>query len=205
MKIASHKFFYCNHWYAEWLLFTGNFNEAIKEISLAVDLDPVSQGILKDKGIHFYYNRQYDEAIDMGMKTLDLDPTFVPVHRLLSLCYTGKGMFDKAIDENQRWGELTHNKVKTDVALAHIYAAAGRVEEVQKIMENIEAEDLGGNDYRGMALVYTTLVDNEKAFEWLDKSYKMHEESLCSLKVDHKFDPLRIDPRFNDLVKKVGL
>ena len=193
------------HWFAEWLLFNGNFSEAFREISLAVDLDPVSQGILKDKGIHLYYDRQYDEAIDVALKTLDLDPNFVPVYRLLSLAYQGKGMFEKAIAENQRWGKLTGNKVKTDVALAHIYATAGRKDEARKIIENIEADDLGGNDFRGMALAYTALGENDLAFDWLEKSYKMHEESLCSLKVDHKLDSLRSDPRFNILLKKIGL
>lgn len=193
------------HWFAEWLLFNGNFSEAFREISLAVDLDPVSQGILKDKGIHLYYVRQYDEAIDVALKTLELDPNFVPVYRLLSLAYHGKGMFEKAIAENQRWGKLTGNKVKTDVALAHIYASAGRKEEARKIIENIESDDLGGNDYRGMALAYTALGEHDIAFDWLEKSYKMHEESLCSIKVDHKLDPLRSDPRFYELLKKIGL
>src|SRR5436190_21018760 len=79
-----------HHWYAEWLLYNSRFEEALNEISLATELDPVSQGILKDKGIHFYYSRQYDEAIDLGKKTLELDPNFVPAHRLLSLAYQGK-------------------------------------------------------------------------------------------------------------------
>nr|MBA2561430.1 tetratricopeptide repeat protein [Chitinophagaceae bacterium] len=194
------------HWYAEWLLYTGNFREALREISLAVDLDPVSQGILKDKGIHFYYNRQYDEGINVAMKTLDLDPNFIPVHRLLSLCYQGKGMFDMAIAENQRWGDLTGNGVKTEVALAEIYAASGRKEDAIKIIEDIQAgKVLGGNDYRGMALVYAALGENDKVFHWLEKSYERHEESLCSLKVDPKVDTLRSDPRFNDLLKKIGL
>jgi TolB-like protein len=193
------------HWYAEWLLFRGNFKEALQEISLAIELDAVSQGILKDKGIYFYYKGQYDEAIDVAMKTLELDPNFVPVHRLLSLAYQGKGMVNEAIANNQRWGELTGNKVKTDVALAYIYAAAGRKEEARKIIEDIEAGHLGGNDYRGMALAYTALGENDMAFDWLEKSYQMHEESLCSLKVDHKLDTLRSDPRFDVLVKKVGL
>ena len=115
-----------HHWYAQWLLYNGNHDEALQEISLAVELDPVSQGILKDKGIHFYYNRQYDEAIDAATKTLELDPKFAPAYRLLSLAYQGKGLFNKAIAENQRWGELTGNKVKTEVALYQIYAAAGQ-------------------------------------------------------------------------------
>lgn len=193
-----------HHWYAELLLFVGRTEEAFREISLAVELDPVSQGILKDKGIHFYYNRQYDEAIDIGMKTFVLDPDFVPVHRLLSLAYQGKGMFDEAIAENHRWGELTGNKVKTDVALAHIYAAAGRTEEARRIIEDVEAGDLGGNDHRGMALVYTALGDKDMAFYWLEKSYELHEESLCSLKVDHKLDSLRSDPRFNKLLERLN-
>ena len=140
------------------------------------------------------------------MMTLELDPNFVPAHRLLSLAYQGMKMFDEAIAANQRWGELTGNKVKTDVALAQIYAAAGRKEDAGKIIMEIEAgKDLGGNDYRGMALVYAALGENDMAFTWLEKSYEKHEESLCSLKIDPKMDPLRSDPRFNTLLKKIGL
>jgi len=193
------------HWYAEWLLYNSNFNEAFREISLAVELDPISQGILKDKGIHFYYTRQFDEAIEIAIKTLELDSAFTPAYRLLSLAYQGKGMFNKAIVENQRWGELTGNKVKTEVALVQIYAAAGLKEEATKLIKQIEIDKLGGNDYRGMATVYAALGENDMAFNWLEKSYDRREESLCSLKVDHKMDPLRPDPRFNDLLKRIGL
>ncbi len=115
-----------HHWYAELLLFTGKTAEAFKEIALAVDLDPVSQGILKDKGIFQYYIGQFDEAIKTGLTTLEIDPGFVPVHRLISLAYAGKGMYEEAIKENKRWGELTGNKVKTDVALAHILCHSGQ-------------------------------------------------------------------------------
>jgi len=195
-----------HHWYAEWLLFMGIPDEGFKEISLAVELDPVSQAILKDKGMFLYYTRQYDESIDLALKALELDPDFMPAYRLLSLAYQGKGMFEKAVAENQRWGDHTGNKVKTDVALAQIYAASGRKEDAKKIIEEVEADKvLSGNDYRGVALVYTALGENDKAFGWLDKSYERHEESLCSLKIDPKFDTLRFDPRFDELLKKVGL
>lgn len=194
-----------HHWYAELLLFTGNTDEAFKEIKLAVELDPVSQGILKDKGIYHYYTRQYDEAIDVANKTLELDPGFVPAHRLLSLAYQGKGMFEESIIENERWGKKTKNKVKTDIALAQIYAAAGRREEAEKIIEQTEAEEiLSGNDYRGMALVYAALGNNDKAFEWLEKSVERHEESLCNLKIDPKMDNLRSDPRFKKILKRIN-
>ncbi|MDQ3681945.1 MAG: hypothetical protein M3352_02585 [Bacteroidota bacterium] len=195
-----------HHWYAEWLLFMGKTEEAFKQISLAVELDRVSQGILKDKGIFYYYTGQFEEALKMGMMTLELDVNFAPAHRLLSLAYQGKKMFDKAIAENQRWGELTGNKIKTDVALAEIYAAANKKEDASKIIAEVEAgKNLSGNDYRGMALVYAALGDNDMAFSWLEKSYDKHEESLCSLKIDPKMDPLRSDPRFNTMLKKIGL
>ncbi len=186
-----------HHWYAELLLFLGRTEEAFSEISLAVELDPRSQGILKDKGIFYYYIGQYDTAINIAMMTLELDKNFAPAYRLLSLAYLGMKMFDEAIAENQRWGDFTGNKVKTDVALAYIYAAAGRKEEAKKIIKNIEdGEQLSGNDYRGMSMAYAAFGENDLAFSWLEKSYALHEESLCSLKIDPKMYPLRSDPRF---------
>ena len=195
-----------HHWYAELLLFLGRTEEAFKEIDIAVELDPISQGILKDKGIFQYYMGRYDDAMQTALTTLDLDPGFVPVHRLISLVYTGKGMYDEAINETLKWGTLTGNKVKTDVALAHIYAVAGREDEARRIIEEAAIEnELSSNDYRGVALVYTALGERNLAFEWLEKSYEKHEESLCSIGVDHKFDSLRDDPRFTDMMKKIGL
>lgn len=195
-----------HHWYAELLLFVGNPIEALKEIDIAVELDPISQGILKDRGIFQYYLEQYDEAIKTALITLEIDPGFVPVHRLISLAYTGKGMYEEAINETIKWGNLTGNKIKTDVALAYIYAVSGREDEAKKIIENAGIENmLSSNDYRGVALVYVALGETDEAFEWLEKSYQKHEESLCSIGIDPKFDPIRDDPRFNEILKKVGL
>ena len=76
----------------------------------------------------------------------------------------------------------------------------------KKIVDDIVTNYvLSGNDYRGMALIYTALGKKDRAFYWLEKSYEKHEESLCSLGVDHKFNSLRGDPRFTQLLRKVGL
>ena len=200
------KYATAHHWYAEFLLFQGKKEEAFKEINIAVDLDPISQGILKDKGVFQYYMRQYDEAKKTALTTLELDPGFVPIHRLLSLIYTGKAMYEDAIRENKRWGELTGNKVKTDVSLAHILASAGRHDEAKKIIAEIGNEQmLSSNDYRGVAIVYAALNEKEMALEWLEKSYQRHEESLCSIAIDPKFDNIKDELQFKALVKKLGL
>ena len=194
-----------HHWYAEWLLFMEKTEEAFREISLAVSLDPASPGILKDKGIFYYYTGQYDKAVDTGLLTLELHPAFVTVYRLLSLAYQGLEMYDESIKQNERWGELTGNAIKTQVSLAQIYAAAGQTDKARAIIDTIENQQLGGNDYRGMAMVYAALGDNDKAFIWLERSYQRHEESLCSLKIDPKLNSLHDDPRFNEMLRKIGL
>lgn len=142
----------------------------------------------------------------MASMTLELDPNFVPAYRLMSLAYQGMKMFDEAIRENERWGELTGNKIKAEVSLAEIYAASGRKEEAKKIIAEIEAgKNLSANDHRGMVQAYAGLGEIDKAFLWLEKSYQHHEESLCSLKIDPKMNPLRSDPRFKIMLNKIGL
>ena len=186
-----------HQWYSEWLVHMGRFEEAIKEISQAVKLDPVSLGILKDKGIVLYYSREYGKALELAMGLLKLDSNFPAVHRLLSLIYQAKGMFDLAFAHNRLWGIITGNHYKTTISLAQLYAVSERKEEAIKLIESLDEEEiLHGNDYRGLALVYIALGDKDKAFENLEKSYKSHEVSLISLKVDPKLDPIRHDPRF---------
>jgi tetratricopeptide (TPR) repeat protein len=184
----------------------GRFEDAYREISLAVELDPLSQGIMKDLGIHYYYTKQYDKAIETAMRTMELDPDFSPAYRLLSMSYEGKGMFEKAIEENQRWGKKSKNKNKTNIAMAYLLAVPGKKDEALNIINDPSIiKNIGANDHRSIALVYTALGENDKAFEWLEKSYQHREESLCSLKIDHKFDSLHSDPRFDGLLKKIGL
>jgi serine/threonine-protein kinase len=195
-----------HHWYAQWLWSMGKLEEALQAVSRAAELDPVSQAILKDKGLAFYYNRQYDNAIEMARKTLELDPNYAAAHRLLSLAYQGKGLFNEAIAENQNWGNLTGNEIETTVSLAQIYAVAGQTDAAAELVEVVRNDpNLIDQAYRGMALVHAALGENDSAFNCLEKSYQRREESVLSLKVDPKVDPLRSDPRFIDLLKRIGV
>ncbi len=194
------------HWYAEWLLFNGRVTEALQKIALAVELDPVSKAILKDQGMAFYYARQYDKALENTIKSLELDPDFISVFRLRSLVLTEQGKYEEALIENARWGELTANILKTKLARGYILAAYGKHQEALSIAKEIQQnEKFGSNDYRSMGLIYTALGDHDAAFHWLELSYQHREESLCSLKVDPKLDRLRDDPRFDELIRRIGL
>jgi len=194
------------HWYSQWLWSMGRLEESLQMVSRAAELDPVSQAILKDKGLAFYYDRHYDNAIEMARKTLELDPNYAAAHRLLSLAFQGQELFDEAIAENQNWGELAGNKVETSLALAQIYAVSGKIDAARTLVEVVKKDsNLIDQAYRGLALVYAALGENDTAFEWLEKGYERREESLLSIKVDPKVDRLRSDPRFIALLREMGV
>src|ERR1041385_4106027 len=194
------------HWYSQWLLNMGRLEESLEMISRAAELDPVSQAILKDKGLALYYNRQYDEALELATKTLELDPNYAAAHRLLSLAYQAKGMFDEALIEHEKWAALTGNKVEAAVNLAQLYAVSGKFEEARRLIEGVERDRLLTDQMnRGLALVHLALGETDLAFKYLEESCERHEEALLSLKVDPKVDGLRSDPRFTELLKKIGI
>ena len=194
------------HWYSELLLFTGKEEQALDIMALASELDPVSMAITKDSGMTFYYARQYEKAMEKALTTTILDPEFIAVHRLLSLCYHATGHYDLALEENEKWGGLTKNLTKTLLAKAMILASAGGTEKARAIVDDLLSNHkFEQNDHRSMALIYAALGEYDLAFDWLYKSLEKHEEALCSLKVDPKLDPIRKDPRFNELIRKIGL
>jgi len=193
-----------HHWYAEWLMYNGKFDDAIREIMLAEELDPISLAIAKDKGLIYYYSRQYEESIKHVKISLERDPQFATGHRVLSLAYQGNNMFKEAIEENEIWEEKIGKDLLTTSSLAQIYAAAGRKEEAMEIVNGFSENDIHSmNDYRSLALVYAYTGDINKAFQYLDKGWTRRDISMSSLKIDPKFDLLRSDPRFDVLIEKM--
>jgi len=193
-----------HHWYAEWLMYNGKFDDAIREIMLAEELDPISLAIAKDKGLIYYYSRQYEESIKHVKISLERDPQFATGHRVLSLAYQGNNMFKEAIEENEIWEEKIGKDLLTTSSLAQIYAAAGRKDEAMEIVNSFSENDIHSmNDYRSLALVYAYTGDIDKAFQYLDKGWTRRDISMSSLKIDPKFDLLRSDPRFDVLIEKM--
>ena len=195
-----------HHWYAEWLSMQERSDEAIAEISRAVELDPLSPAALKDYGLIQYYAREYDGAIENARKALELDPDFSLAHRLLSLAYQAKGMHTEAIAEHELWTQKSEIGPEETAALAQCYAAAGRKKEARELLERCPPmESAGGNVARGISLVYVGLGEFETAFTWLERACETKAESLGMLRVDPKLDPIRSDARFASLLSRVGL
>lgn len=191
---------------AQYFVSNGRFEDALAEIERARELDPVSLGINSDKGWYLHFARKPDEAISQLRKTLELDPNFALAHFALGNAYELKGDFDQAIAEYQTNIALSEPLSSRIASLGHAYAMAGRRNEARQILKRLK--ELSSRSYVSpydTALIYVALGERDTALAWLEKSYDDHFWMMAFLKVDPRLDPLRSDPRFQDLLRRVGL
>jgi serine/threonine-protein kinase len=194
-----------HQWYAEYLARAGRHGEAIAEVKRAQELDPLSLIISAVGAYVFYFARQYDQAIEQSRKTLELDPNFAPAHLYRGWSYEGKQMHREAIADLQEAVALSGNSAFTKAALGGVYAAAGQRGEALKVVE--ELTERSKRSYVSpyyLALIYASLGEKEEALAWLEEAYKKHDSVLLHLKVDPRIDPLRADPRFQDLLRRMN-
>ena len=190
------------HWYANLLVFTGRKDEAIAEMRKAAELDPLSAPISNSMGWVLYVVGETDAAIRQLEETLELEPTFSNSHLLLSLCWLEKGDTKRALRHMRRAGELDPENHEIPTFLAYVLARAGRQEEAREALaEGKERKIMPAR----IAIVHGALGEIDKAIGWLERAYVEHPESLLNLKLYPWYDPLRDDPRFQDLLERVGL
>ena len=198
-----------HQWYAYDLAATGRLNDAITEIKRAHELDPLSIIVNTDVGEFLYFARRYDQAIEQYRKSLEMDPNFVVAHYLLGFAYEQKGLYEEAIGEHQKALALLGND-RTKGWLGHAYAVSGKKVEAVKILDELK-ELLKGPGHRGygfpfsIASIYSGLGDKDQAFEWLEKAYEDHNYYPIYVTLDPRFDSLRSDPRFAELLRRMGL
>jgi len=192
-------------YYAVCLAGLGRKHQAIKEITRAQTLDPLSLPVNASVVYVLYLCRQYDESIEAAKKTLELDPTFSLTHQRLGLPYIQKKMYQEAISEFQQAVNNSNRAPQTLVSLGHAYAVSGNKVGAQKVLDELKglSQDRYVSPY-GVAIVYVGLEDREQAFHWLERAYNEQNTELTFLRVDPRLDPLRDDPRFQELLKKVG-
>ena len=189
------------HWsYAQYLIRTGRAEEAIAHADIALQLDPVSSRAHMDRAYIKYFARRYDAALDDLQRAERLPHTPQEFHFALGDIFVEKGLYHEA---EQKFRELGGPHATGH--LGNIYARQGRVNDAQAIIGQLkqEVEKSGIGRYE-IALVYAGLRDTNKAFEWLERSFENRDKGLTYLKIDPCLDPLRADPRFQELIKRVG-
>jgi tetratricopeptide (TPR) repeat protein len=196
-----------HHWYALFLAAMGKSDQAMREIKLAQDLDPLSLIVRANVGMIEYFARQYDEAIEQEQKVLEADPNFALGHTFLSMAYAVKGMHAQAIGEAEKAIARAGERPILLGLLGHTLAFAGRKDDALNILERLTARSR--QSYvapLSMALIYAGLGQKDKALELLTKGYAEHDPWLVLfLRNYHQLDDLRPDPRFQALLKRMGL
>lgn len=194
-----------HQWYSEYLAGIGRFDEALAEIRRAEEIDPLSPVINAGEVWVLYWARRYDEAIEKGRRLTEQNPNFAEVNEYLKRSYDQKGMYADAIAARQMRRKLVGLDSAMTPALTRAAAAktpaeywAARLEQ-----ELAEAQTEGAETF-DLAEIYSQLGDKDKAFYWLGKAVDERTYSVMYLKFAPNFDPIRNDPRFNDLLRRVG-
>ena len=195
-----------HQWYAgSNLAATGRFDQAITEGRRAVELDPLSLIANVELGFIYGYARQNDHAIAQLKKIVEMDPNWYLAHMVLCETYSYEGQFAEAIAECEKARALDDDPAVL-AYLARSYAQSGKKEEAMKLVAQMH--ELAKQRYvpaYGFGLAYAALGDKDQAFQWLERSLQDRAWEIPYLKVDPAMDSLRSDPRFDDLVKRVGL
>jgi TolB-like protein/DNA-binding winged helix-turn-helix (wHTH) protein/Tfp pilus assembly protein PilF len=183
----------------------GDFANGIAEIKRAHELDPLSLVEHYVLGNLFYQERQYDQAIEELRSALEMDRSAFFLHWSLGMNYAQIHMFKEAMDEAQAAVVNSSGSPLTRAGLAHAYAVAGKQAQARKIVEQLKHES--SRRYvpaRELAVVYADLGEKDQAFQWLEKAYQERDRGLIWLKTDPALDSLRSDPRYRDLLRRVG-
>ena len=190
-----------HHWYAWHLSEMGRNREAIAEMRKAQNLDPLSLIISADVAEILLVAHSYDQAIEQSRKTIDMDPNFAVAHYELGQALVQKHMYKEAIAELQKAIELSGGSTTCTSNLAFAYAASGRRKEAVKILSDLK--NRSKQNASEIALMYVGLDEKDQAMTWLEKAYE--ERFNPSILLRPAFDPLRSDPRFQNLVRRIGL
>ncbi|PWT95592.1 MAG: hypothetical protein C5B55_01110 [Blastocatellia bacterium] len=195
-----------HHWYAMYLSAIGKQDEALAQIRLAKELDPVSLIINTNEGWILFCAHDYDRAIQQLHATIEMDPDFSNAHYKLALVYEIKGMYKEAVDEYLKNHMLAGVKQEKLEALKSAYVKSGWKGYCQAELDMLRSDSKTGYVLpKYFALSYLQLHETEEAFKWFEEAFKERAELLVYLKVDPRFDPIRSDPRFQDLLRRVNL
>jgi tetratricopeptide (TPR) repeat protein len=193
-----------HHWYAWHLALRGKFDEAIQEMRRAQNLDPLSLIINADLAELLVIAHRGDEAIQQSLKTIAMDPDFAMAHNQLAQAYLAKHMPDKAIPELEKAITLSGGSPTCTANLARAYVAAGERDKATDLIEDLQERSRPGFTHASeIAVIYAALGEEDKAMDWLDKGAA--EKFNPGVLIRPGFDSLRANPRFQNLLRRIGL
>lgn len=196
-----------HHWYAIYLASRGRHEESIAEIKKSQELDPLSLINNTNVGWMLYYARRYDEAAEQLRRVLELDQNFFVAHWELGLAYEQKGMHPEAQTEFEKASALSRGNPVVEAALAHSYARAGKRDKALRILAQLKMKEPAERGYLAfqIAEIYAGLQQKEEALNWLGKAYAERSAWMAYIKVEPELDVLRDEPRFQELLRRVGV
>jgi len=197
-QAASHQ------WYSIYLLAAGRPADAFREIQLAQERDPLSLTVNTDLGFYYYYTGQYEEAVKQLELVLEMNPDFVPAHLWLGRAYQELGRFDEALGAFRRVEDRIRDWPVSIAALGFVSGIAGRPTLARQTLADLEK--LSNRRFvtsYGIALVHAGLGQNDSAFASLNKAFAERSNWLVWLRLDPRWDALRDDPRFSELVSRM--
>ena len=193
-----------HHWYAWHLTLLGRFDEALAEMRKAENLDPLSLIINADLAELLGLAHSYDDSIRQSLKTIEMDPNFALAHNQLAQAYLQKHMYAEAVAELQKAVELSRDSPTCIANLARAYVASGKREEAVKLLNTLKKRSTTGySNASEIAMIYASLGDTDQAMNWLEKGFE--ERFNPGVLLRPGFDPLRSDPRFQNLLRRIGL
>jgi TolB-like protein/DNA-binding winged helix-turn-helix (wHTH) protein/Flp pilus assembly protein TadD len=193
-----------HQWYSYYLSAMGRFPEAMAEAKQAQQIDPLSLSINTTLAGRYRDLGQYEQSMDLNHRTLELDPDFVPAHISLGCSYEAQGKWLQAIGEYQKAVELSHNSPPAVASLGYAYGVSGNQNEARKVLAGLQRTRHYVSAF-DMAVVFAGIGDRDSTFQWLEKAYAERESQMAFINVTRRLDPVRSDPRFSDLLRKMGL
>jgi tetratricopeptide (TPR) repeat protein len=199
-----------HQWFAEVLAFIGGrAQESIDEANRAHELDPLSPIIMTVRGSVYREDRQFEKAIEIYKKVIAENPTFPIVHVHLAIAYWGQHKYPEMLQEFKTAAQLSGDKnyIEDSAARDAAYRTGGWPAALRKGIEMLLARRKAKTDYVSayqIAALYADLGEKNHAFEWLNTAYQEHDIFLVGLRIDFLLDSLRSDPRYAELVRKIG-
>jgi len=189
-------------WYLAW---SGRRDEALAEVQKIRSIDPTYPLTSVDESGVYYHQRDYKSLIEAGQRSVITNPNSWSGHYYLAVGYEGSGHLEQAVAEYQRAVDLSQRDSDTMAGLAHTYAAMGKRAEAEKILRELQRQSKVTYVSAYMiAVIYSGLGQNDKAFEFLEKAYQERSPDIAYfLRADLRVDTLRQDPRFHDLLRRV--